>query len=271
MSASAQVSASAPTTSHVPAKVFIVPYRDRQRDKALFLENMKQLLSRDHDDNSYEIYFAHQCDIRPFNRGAMKNIGFLAVKSKYPDHYKNITFIFHDVDTWPSKKDMIDYTTNAGVVKHYYGFTFALGGIFAIKGADFEKCRGFPNFWGWGLEDNVINDRCLASGLKIDRSKFYDISDTRIVRSFDGFSRIISKRDSFVYKHESPDDMNSLKNINFTFLNNNDTHVMIQVTNFQCNMNPNEQIYKPIDIRNTKKLIVPKSYEFRRGWKMFIR
>ena len=250
--------------ANVPEKVFIVPYRDRQRDKTLFLENMKQLLS---DANpSYEIYFAHQCDSRPFNRGAMKNIGFLAIKSKYPDHYKNITFIFHDVDTWPSKKGMIDYATTAGVVKHYYGFKFALGGMFAIKGADFEKSRGFPNFWGWGLEDNVMNDRCLAAGLTIDRSNFYDINDHRIIRSFDGYSRIISKRDSFVYKHENPDDMNSLKNSGFTIVNN-----MIQITNFQCTMNPNEQIYSPIDIRKTKKLIIPKCYEFRRDWKMFIR
>ena len=259
---------SAPAAAaNVPEKVFIVPYRDRQRDKTLFLENMKQLLN---DANpSYEIYFAHQCDSRPFNRGAMKNIGFLAIKSKYPDHYKNITFIFHDVDTWPSKKGMIDYSTTAGVVKHYYGFKFALGGMFAIKGADFEKSRGFPNFWGWGLEDNVMNDRCLAAGLTIDRSNFYDINDRRIIRSFDGYSRIISKRDSFVYKHENPDDMNSLKNSGFTIVNNGS--MMIQITNFQCTMNPNEQIYSPIDIRNTKKLIIPKSYEFRRDWKMFIR
>jgi hypothetical protein len=252
--------------STIPTKVFIVPYRDRLKDKIGFLENIKILM--EDDPEYYEIYFAHQCDARPFNRGAMKNIGFLAVKEKYPDHYKNITFIFHDVDTWPSKKGMIDYTTNHGIVKHYYGYKFALGGIFAIKGADFEKSRGFPNFWGWGIEDNTMNDRCIAAGLTIDRSCFYDISNKTIVRTFDGFNRIISKRDSFVYKHESPDDLNAIKNTAWTLINESSSIIMIQITMFECMMNPYEQIYKPIDIRITKRLLVPKASQFRRDWRM---
>ena len=253
----------------IPSKVFIIPYRNRERDKILFLGNMKLLL--EDSNESYEIYFAHQCDNRPFNRGAMKNIGFLAVKEKYPNHYQNITFIFHDVDTWPSKKGMIDYSTKAGIVKHYYGYTFALGGMFAIKGADFEITKGFPNFWGWGMEDNTINDRCLATGLKIDRSCFYDITDKTIVRTFDGFSRIISQRDSYTYKHETPDDINALKKVTFKCMNQTPTIIMIQITQFESAMNPNDQSYKPIDIRRTRKLIVSKPYQFRRDWKMFQR
>ena len=245
----------------IPSRVFIVPYRDREKDKAAFLQNITTLL--EDDPTPYEIYFAHQYDARPFNRGAMKNIGFLAVKDKYPDAYREMTFIFHDVDTYPSEKGLIDYNTTSGIVKHYYGYKFALGGMFAIKGADFERTKGFPNFWGWGIEDNAMNDRCLAAGLKIDRSQFYDIADKRIERAFDGFKRIISKRDSLTYKQENCDDMTSLKNVTWNLHNE-----YINIRTFECSTNPRDQIFSPIDIRNTKKLIVPKTYEFRRSWKM---
>ena len=245
-----------------PATIFIVPYRNRAADKEQFLKVQPELFAG--ASSPYEIYFAHQYDTRPFNRGAMKNIGFLAMKAKYPSTYKDITFIFHDVDTYPAKPGLIDYTTTAGVVKHYYGYKFALGGIVAIKGADFEKSQGFPNFWGWGLEDNTLYDRCLAAGLTIDRSCFYPIDDPRIVRTFDGFQRVISKRDSFVYKHESPDNIADLTQLQWTIANE-----YIHITHFEGKMNPQDQIYAPIDVRQTTKIVVPKAYEFRRGWKMF--
>jgi len=246
-----------------PSRIFIVPYRDRINDKALFLSTMKTMLEDTMESAPYEIYFAHQYDSRPFNRGAMKNIGFMAMRDKYPEAYKDITFIFHDVDTWPSEKGLIDYETTHGVVRHFYGYKFALGGMFAIKGGDFEKTKGFPNFWGWGIEDNAMNDRCLAVGLVIDRNQFYDIMDQKIARSFDGFKRIISKRDSLTYKQSACDDFTTLKNVNWILHNE-----YINVRNFECSTNPSEEIYVPIDIRTTRKLIVPKSYEFRRSWKM---
>ena len=244
----------------IPTRVFIVPYRDRPNQKGEFLTNMKVLLEDLTDP--YEIYFAHQCDTRHFNRGAMKNLGFMAIKNKYPHNYKDITFIFNDVDTFPKEKGMIDYITTPGIVKHYYGFTFALGGIFSIRGADFEKTKGFPNFWGWGLEDNLMNDRCLSAGLTIDRSCFYDITDRRINRPFDGFQRTVSKRDANVYKHESPDNMNDIKDIKYTIQNE-----FINITSFDCIMKDHDQIYYTYDIRKGSKMIIDNKYK-RRVWNM---
>ena len=249
-------------TSLVPKRVFIVPYRNRPKQKEEFLEKIKYLLEDSAESEPYEIYFAHQCDQRPFNRGAMKNIGFLAIKNKYPNDYKNITFIFHDVDTWPVEKGLIDYTTTHGVVKHYYGFKFALGGIFSIKGVDFEKTLGFPNFWGWGLEDNTMNDRVNKAGLTIDRSIFYPIRDKRISRPFDGFKRILSKRDASVYKYETPDNFNYINNLKYNIQNE-----YINVTSFTCMMDHTDQDYVEYDIRNGGKIQVFPGY-FRRSWNM---
>jgi hypothetical protein len=246
----------------IPDTIFIIPYRDRESDKKKFIEYMTDYL--DEYDGIYKFYFSHQCDKRPFNRGATKNIGFLAMKKMYPNHYKNITFIFHDVDTLPKIKGSIPYKTTHGVVCHYYGATFALGGMFAIKGSDFEKTNGFPNFWGWGLEDNLIQDRCLRVGLQIDRSIFFKMRDfTNIYRStHDGLIRTLSKRDSVVYKYETPDSMNDIKNLTFNINNE-----MINIQSFQVTMNDEDQDYFKQDVSRNSRVTIPRGY-FRRNWSL---
>ena len=123
-----------------PKIVFIIPYRNRENDKIHFEVYIKYLLE-DFNKDDYEIYYSHQNDSRAFNRGAVKNIGFIAMRDKYPDDYKNIVFVFNDIDILPIRKDLLNYYTTKGVVKHFYGFNYALGGIFSITGYDFEKIK----------------------------------------------------------------------------------------------------------------------------------
>ena len=87
--------------SRIPNIIFIVPYRNRHQHKFFFSNYIKSIMDESNLKEKYEVYFSHQCDARTFNRGATKNIGFLAMKEKYPNDYKNITFIFNDIDTIP--------------------------------------------------------------------------------------------------------------------------------------------------------------------------
>lgn len=201
----------------IPDIVFIIPYRNRKTHKDFFERHMKYILQ----DTNSEIYFSHQCDNKSFNRGAMKNIGFLAIKEKYPNDYKNITFVFNDVDCMPFTKEQFNYTTKKGTVKHFYGFRFALGGIVSINGSDFEKINGFPNYWSWGFEDNSLNDRVKINNIDIDRSVFYEILHEDIIHFQHGYKRNFNKSMPKQYvKNKYKTGLNSLSSIKYVFDNN---------------------------------------------------
>ena len=262
----------------VPKRVFIVPYRNRAQHKFFFSKYMSFILE---DSDDYEIYFSHQCDARTFNRGATKDIGFLAIRNKYPRHYKDITIIFNDIDTIPFNK-IFDYQTTTGVVKHYYGFKYALGGIIVMKGADFEKINGFPCFWGWGMEDNALQKRCERAGIKIDRSVFYNIGSPEILQLFDGISRIISKKDPWRGENDAGvDGLRTITQLKYTineksenpcdniFTVHNSRIFFINISTFLTHIpfgseeyynydlrEPKRKIINPDKIRETKKTVV---------------
>ena len=66
-----------------PEIIFIVPYRDRKPQRYAFIKIMTHIL----EDLNCKVLFVHQRDKRPFNRGAMKNLGFIHVKKMYPCIY----------------------------------------------------------------------------------------------------------------------------------------------------------------------------------------
>uniref|UniRef100_A0A6C0CM65 Galactosyltransferase C-terminal domain-containing protein n=1 Tax=viral metagenome TaxID=1070528 RepID=A0A6C0CM65_9ZZZZ len=229
--------------STVPSVIFIVPYRNREVQKSFFLRNMKYILEDVTD--TCEIYFAHQNDNRNFNRGAMKNIGFLAMKQKYPDHYKTITFVFNDVDTSPVEKNIIKYKTIKGTIKHFYGFKHALGGIVSITGNDFEMINGFPNLWGWGFEDNELNKRALQHGLNIDRSTFFPLLNENIIQIQGSLLRDVNKEEIEKYKRKQIDGMGHIHNVEFKIEKN-----MVHVNKFSTGFNQNEKRNYNHDLRD---------------------
>jgi hypothetical protein len=251
----------------IPDIVFIVPYRNRPQHKYFFSNYLKTIMETNSCIN-YEVYFSHQCDARAFNRGATKNIGFLAIKNKYPEHYKNITFVFNDIDTIPFA-NIFDYQTVPGIVKHFYGFNYALGGIVALNGSDFEAINGFPNFWGWGMEDNVLQNRCEKIGLKIDRDQFYPIGNPNILHLFDGVQRIINRKDPWRATHDNGIDglrtihklqysidkesTNPLDNIHYIETNNN---FIINISTFMTATKFEHDNYHKYDLREPPRKII---------------
>jgi hypothetical protein len=260
------MSESPPETQTIPEVIFIVPYRNRPQQK-YFFSNYIEIVMRE-SGLSYEVYFSHQCDARAFNRGAAKNIGFIAMKHKYPKHYRNITFVFNDIDTIPFSS-IFHFKTTPGIVKHFYGFQYALGGIVAFMGADFEAVNGFPNFWGWGMEDNVIQSRCERKNLTIDRTQFYPIGSPNILHLFDGVHRIINQKDPWRATHDNGLDglltirqlkyqveqmsSNPLDNIH---INDSPLLFMINITTFLTAVQFEQDNYHKYDLREPPRKIV---------------
>ena len=250
-------SSSSASSLTVPKFVFIVPYRDREPHRVFFNTYIHKVMD-DVPEKDWTYYFVHQSDTRPFNRGGMKNIGFLAIKYKYPNNYKEITFIFNDVDTLPYDKNVLNYETDFGTIKHFYGFNFALGGIFSIRGGDFEKTNGFPNFWAWGGEDNLIHERAKRVGLIIDRSNFFTIGNMNILQFADGIKRLICRDElatSIMADHN--DGIITVKNLNYNIYS--DTH-MIDVTSFDTLISPYQLKFEEQTLDKVNRIRVsPKS------------
>lgn len=220
-----------------PKVIFLVPYRDRQSHYEYFSKHMSNQL-----DYTDEIFYIHQKDSRPFNRGALKNIGFLIVKDMYPKDYKNITLVFNDIDSMCPKKP--NFQTTKGIVKHFYGFTYTLGGIVSINAGDFEQIGGFPNLWSWGYEDNSLQQRALRNKLRIDRSVFYNISDKRFIRLQESSTRIINKDDFNAYKKNN-EGIKDIKHLKYDRGENG----FIHVTHFTTGRNPSYNNFREYDLK----------------------
>ena len=138
----------------------IVPYRDRQQHLDVFLPHMQEFF-RDNLEIECRILVVEQTSGLSFNRGSIKNIGFLYIAPQ-------VDYIcFHDVDLLPISADYRRSNNPAMIIlyghDHPPEFLKQLfGGVVVLEKDHFEQANGFSNkYWGWGFEDVDLRERLL--------------------------------------------------------------------------------------------------------------
>lgn len=237
-----------------PKLIFIVPYRDREQQYLFFRKHMAEVMSN-YAPKEYVLWYIHQCDTRPFNRGALKNIGVLLAQQKYPNDWEKITLVFNDIDTMPFTSGYLNYETTRGVVKHFYGFRFALGGIVSINAGDAYSIDGFPNYWAWGFEDNALNHRVIKQGLRIDRTQFHPILDKNIMYFHDGEVRQTNRIEFDRYVEKGKDGIQNISGLEYTErIREGDTNgIFMEVSAFAATTAPPTSQFETYDLSAGKR------------------
>jgi hypothetical protein len=190
---------------------FIIPYRNRKEHLDEFIRRFTEYL-KDKDIDA-KFYIIHQMNPKEFNRGAMKNIGFLEVSKIRSDGL----FIFHDVDTYPTYWGSIDYTCNKGEFRRpvLNSSPGNLGLICCCWKDEFEKTNGFTNYWGWGSEDGALYFRAKRLGININEKNMIHYTDTKYVINHEHY-RNVGKEHYYTAKNG---DLLKLENQNNNFSN----------------------------------------------------
>jgi hypothetical protein len=154
---------------------FIIPYRDRKDHLNEYIKRFTDIVKENHIDALF--YIIHQINPGAFNRGALMNIGFMEVCKIRPDGL----FIFHDVDIYPTYWGSIDYNTAPGEVRHPIGLhNENIGGVCCFWKSEYELVNGFPNYWGWGIEDVTIRSRLNRHQIRIDENDIVSLDDKKL-------------------------------------------------------------------------------------------
>ena len=162
----------------------VIPYRDRQTHLKAFVPLLRAYFARDKLDYviPYRVFIIEQENGLPFNRGALKNIGFV-VGREHSDYT-----CFHDVDYLPVWADYSWSDTPAAIVWHGaetrlwslkhpgrrlgHKIEDFFGGVVLTPNALFEQVNGYANtYWGWGWEDSDLKHRYQSAGITFTRRK----------------------------------------------------------------------------------------------------
>ncbi|XP_072180145.1 beta-1,4-galactosyltransferase 5-like [Diadema setosum] len=150
----------------------VIPFRRRHAHLSVLLRNLIPLLKL--QKLEFRIFVSEQNNDVIFNRGLMKNIGFLeATKFGWWD-----CVIFHDIDQIPMRG--ANYYGCDGMPRHLCArpeemaykpaYQLLFGGVVGVTARQMKGSNGYSNFyWGWGGEDDDLLKRLHARGYKPTR------------------------------------------------------------------------------------------------------
>lgn len=130
--------------------IIVIPYRNRQSHLSCLLPRLQQ----------FQVIVVEQMDDRPFNRGALLNIGYVQARNRGATRV-----ILHDCDLIPDDTLLAMYRESWPRRIVHFGARFRrynnsrnyFGGVHGFEQGYFP---GYPNnFWGWGGEDDALRKR----------------------------------------------------------------------------------------------------------------
>jgi hypothetical protein len=165
-----------------PRLSIVIPYRGRVDHLRQFVPHVSAYFTRDKNDGDipYRVLVVEQEPGLPFNRGALKNIGFL-LSCDSSDY-----ICFHDVDYLPMWADYSSVEAPTPIV--WYGAESTpvapgrsnravnhvkdeyFGGAVLFPNEAFGRIDGYAtDYWGWGFEDSDLRNRLIAAGIPHSR------------------------------------------------------------------------------------------------------
>lgn len=146
----------------------VVPYRDREEHRNVFVPYLKKTLTE--QNIPFKLVFVEQTGTAPFNRGLLANVGF--------DLYGHDCdyLCVHDVDVIGENFDysyqpIVTHLSARQKDKNYAEwYQRCIGGVTLFPKEAFTAANGFSGgYWGWGAEDDDLRIRLDLAAMPVQR------------------------------------------------------------------------------------------------------
>nr|XP_018668614.2 uncharacterized protein LOC100179116 isoform X1 [Ciona intestinalis] len=171
----------------------VIPYKNRYEHMLTLLHHLHPILQR--QKIMYCVFLAEQFDDGSFNKARVMNAAFIEITKSWNQHrdHKNRPFdcfVFHDVDMLLENDfnlyvcDIMPRHLSPAIDKFNYttGYGTKYGGVTAIRREHYIQVNGHSNrFWGWGGEDNDMEERIARQNLTI-KSAYPSIGKYKMIQ-----------------------------------------------------------------------------------------